>query len=167
MESSKRIFAAIVAAGIMGAGGLAIAQPGAGGCDGQGPGMMRGGMMGTKFDPAARADQRLSRLKTDLKITAEQEPLWQAFADKARSEAGQGFKAMREQAQDATLTAPERMSRMAEVMKQRIGAMESVNESFKRLYDGLTPEQKKAADQSMGRWGQMGHHGGPGMGRRG
>lgn len=164
MESSKKIFAAILAAGIMGAGSMAMAQPG-GGCDGQGPGMMRGGMMGAKFDPAARAEQRLAHLKTDLKITAEQEPLWQAFADKARSEAGQGFKAMREQAQDATLSAPERMSRMAEVMKQRVGAMEAVNESFKRLYDGLAPDQKKAADQSMSRWGHMGRHAGPG--RRG
>jgi len=139
METSKKLFAAIVAAGIMGAGGWAVAQPGPGGCDGPGPGMMRGGMMGAKFDPAARADQRLARLKSDLAITVEQEPLWQAFADKARAEAGQGMKAMRDQAQDVSLTAPERMARMTETMKQRVGALESVNESFKRLYEGLSP----------------------------
>lgn len=167
METSKKLFAAIVAAGIMGAGGWAVAQPGPGGCDGPGPGMMRGGMMGAKFDPAARADQRLARLKSDLAITADQEPLWQAFADKARAEAGQGMKAMRDQAQDASLTAPERMARMTETMKQRVGALESVNESFKRLYEGLSPEQKKVADQAMTRWGHGGHRGGPGHWRRG
>jgi hypothetical protein len=166
MESSRKIFAAIVTAGIMGAGSLAFAQSGPGGpgnCDGP-MGMMRGGMQGGKFDPAARAEQRLARLKTDLKVTAAQEPLWQAFAEKAKAEAGKGFQAMRDNAQDLSLSAPERMSRMTELMKQRVAAMESVNGSFKQLYDALTPDQKRVADIHAARMGHMGPKGKMGRG---
>jgi hypothetical protein len=174
MESSKRLFAAIIAAGIMGTGSLAFAQPGPGGpgsCDGPMGmrGTMGGGMKGAnfdRFDPSARADQRLTRLHADLKVTAEQEPLWQAFAEKAKAEAGKGLQAMRDNAQDLSLSAPERMTRMAEVMKQRVAAMESVNDSFRRLYDALTPDQKRVADIHAARMGRMGGHRGP-MGQRG
>lgn len=170
MESSKKLFAAIMAAGIMGAGSIAFAQPGPGNCDGpmgmRGP--MGGGMKGAnfdRFDRSGRAEQRLMRLRADLKVTAEQEPLWQAFAEKAKAEAGKGFQAMRDNAQDLSLSAPERMTRMTEVMKQRVAAMESVSDSFKRLYDALTPDQKRVADIHAARMG----HKGPGhrMGPRG
>jgi hypothetical protein len=163
MESSRKIFAAIAAAGIMGVGAIASAQAGPGGCDG-GMGMMRGGMQGVNFDPAARAEQRLTQFKADLKLSGAQEPLWQAFAEKAKSEAGKGFQAMRDQAQDLSLSAPERMSRRTEVMKQRVAAMESVNASFKTLYDALTVDQKRVADIHASRMGDRGHmgHRGPG-----
>jgi periplasmic protein CpxP/Spy len=159
MKLSRKIVAAAVAAGILATGAVAVAEPGRGGC-GDRPAMMRDG----GFDPAAMADQRLSRLKSDLKITPEQEPLWQAFAEKAKGEAGKGLAAMREQAKDASLTAPERMSRKTELMKQRVAAMESVNDAFARLYAGLTPEQRKFADEHAARMGHGGfertsHHG--------
>jgi hypothetical protein len=180
MESSKKIFASIVAAGILGTTAVAWAQPGmggAGGCDMRsmgmsgmggmgGRGMMKSGM---KFDPAARAEQHLTWLKSELKPTAQQEPLWNAFAEKARSEAGKGLQAMRDKSQDNkndALTAPERMAQMNAVMKERLAAHEAVTESFKRLYDSLTPEQKKAADLHMSRMGSMGPMGGP-RGQRG
>ena len=166
MESSKSIFMSIVAAGILGTTALAWAQPGMGGgpggCNmgqmgmggmGGQPGMMKGGM---KFDPAARAEQHLTMLKSELKPTAQQEPLWNAFAEKAKAEAGKGMQAMRDKAQDEKLTAPERMAQMNAVMKERLAAHEGVTDSFKRLYDSLTPEQKKAADQHMSRMGSMG-----------
>jgi periplasmic protein CpxP/Spy len=166
MKSSTKIFAAIAAAGIMGVGALAIAQPGtrgSGNCDGyMGTSMAGGGMRGANFNPAARADQHLARLKADLKLTAAQEPLWQAFAENAKAEAGKGFEAMRANAQDLSLSAPERMNRMVEVMKQRVVAMESVNASFTRLYDALSPDQKRVADihaARMGHGGQRGHMG--------
>lgn len=148
MKTNRKILAGlIVAAGIS---GIAIAQPGMGmrgggsGCDGMGP---MGRQAAMKFDPAERAEQRLDYMKYRLKITAEQEPLWQAFADRARAEAGKGYKAMRDQAADANLTAPERMAQMQKLMQERVDAMAGVHESFNRLYAALTPEQKKVADQ--------------------
>jgi hypothetical protein len=175
MESSKSIFMSIVAAGILGTTAVAWAQPGMGGGPGGcgmggmsgmsgmggrgGPGMMRSGM---KFDPAARADQRLSMLKSELKPTAQQEPLWNAFAEKAKAEAGKGMQAMRDKAQDDKLAAPERMAQMNAVMKERLAAHEAVSDAFKRFYDSLTPEQKKIADRQVGRMGPMGQGGRPG-----
>lgn len=160
MNRTTKIVAAIATVGILGAGTLAIAQPGMEGCDGP------RGMMRSKhnFDPAARADQRLTQLKADLKLTAPQEPLWQAFAEQVRAEAGKGMQAMRDTAQDLSLSAPERMARQTALMKERVATMESVNASFARLYDALTPEQKRVADIHAARMGQGGHHGHMGRG---
>jgi Spy/CpxP family protein refolding chaperone len=166
MKRNHKIIAGlIIAAGISGA---AIAQ-GRAGCDGMGPmgnGPMGGpgGQMGRqasmKFDPAARAEQRLDMFKGQLNLTKDQEPLWQAFAEKAKAEAGKGMQTMRAQPADEKLTAPERMAKMQAMMQGRLTAMTSINESFNRLYAVLTPEQKATADQHAARMG-------PGMGGRG
>jgi hypothetical protein len=168
MESSKSIFASIVAAGILGTTAVAWAQPGS--CDGSGPKAMRSmdgkhGMMrsGMKFDPAARAEQHLDRLKSELKPTAQQEPLWTAFAEKVRAEAG-SMQAMRGQGATENLTAPERMARMNAMMQSRLASHQSVTESFTRFYDSLTAEQKAIADRQMSRMGPMDHGRRPGRG---
>jgi hypothetical protein len=112
---------------------------------------------------AARAEKHLADLKAQLKITPQQEPLWQAFADKLKSAMG-GMRPMSDASQPAT--APERMNRMVEHMKQHTAAMEGVSDSFKRLYDALTPEQKAVADkyhpfgEHMGKRGPGGKMGG-------
>ena len=163
----------MVAAVAVGLGGLGAAFAQGAGCGPDGKmgmksGMMQGGpMQGGMMDPAARADQRLAQLKDVLKPNAQQEPLWQAFAEKSKAEAEKGYKAMRERAtQDKPMTAPERMAQMQNTMKDRVASMESVNESFKRLYASLSPEQKAAADKQFSAMGARGHkgHGGPGRG---
>ncbi len=167
MKRNHKIIAGlIIAAGI---GGAAIAQ-GRSGCDGMGPQGtgpmgMQGGPMGRqasmKFDPAARAEQRLDMFKGPLKLTPQQEPLWQAFAEKAKSEAGKGRQAFQAQAADEKLTAPERMAKRQVMMQEHLTALTGVNENFKRLYDALTPEQKLLADQQVAKMGGgMGGHGG-------
>lgn len=178
MKRTHKIIAGLLlAAGI---GSAAFAQGGRGGwgCDGSGPMGMgpmggQGGPMGRqasmKFDPAQRAERHLAMLKYQLNVTDAQEPLWQAYEQKLKAEAGKGFQAMRGQAADANLTAPERMAKMQALMEERLAAMKGVHESFSRLYDGLTPEQKKVADQhaaQMGRFGQGGM-GGKAGGRMG
>jgi len=134
------------------------------GCDSDGkPGMGRSSMQqGGMMDPGARVEQRLARLKSELKLTAEQEPLWVAFADKSKAEAGKGLQAMRERMQDSKpVSAPERMAQMQGIMKERVAAMESVSESFNRLYAALTPEQKAAADKHFSAAGRHQHGPGP------
>jgi len=135
------------------------------GCDRDGkPGMKRSSMQqGGMMDPAGRVEQRLTRFKGELKLTAQQEPLWQAFAEKSKAEADKGMQAMRERMKDdKQISAPERMAQMQGIMKERVAAMESVNESFNRLYAGLTPEQKSAADKHFSAAGR--HRHGPGRG---
>lgn len=178
MKRTHKILVGLIAATSL--SGFAIAQAGpqiqgGWGCNvmgqmaGQGT---QGGKMGRhagmRFDPAQRAERHLGFLKEQLKLTPDQEPLWQAFADRAKSEAGQGMKAMRDQAADTNLTAPERMAKMQTLMQERVNAMAGVHESFNRLYAGLTPEQKKVADlhaAQMGKGGRAGGRMGPGPGR--
>jgi hypothetical protein len=171
MKRTHKIIAGLIlAAGI---GGVAFAQggpqgQGGWGCDGTGPMGKRAAM---RIDPAQRAEQHLDFFKGQLKLTAVQEPLWQDFAEKAKSEAGQGMRAMRGQAVELGLTAPERMAKMQKLMQERVDAMAAVHERFNRLYDALTPEQKRVADQFAAqkgpgsKGGPMGGRMGPGPGR--
>ncbi len=170
MKRTHKIIAGLLLAAGIGSAAFAQGGPGGWGCDGMGP---MGRKANMKFDPAQRAERHLAMLKYQLNITDAQEPLWQAYEQKLKAEAGKGFQAMRGQAADANLSAPERMAKMQSLMEERLAAMKGVHESFNRLYDGLTPEQKKAADQhaaQMGRFGQGGKGGmggpmGPGPGR--
>lgn len=160
MKFNGKIVSGLLATTAIAFGISAYAQPGmmqGMGCDhGPGMGMMQG--KGMKGDPAARAEQHLSQYKSQLKITPQQEPLWQAFAEKMKANAGQGMKGMRDNMQQP-MTAPERMDKMTATMKERLAAMESTHESFKRLYDALTPEQKAVADKHVMGAGMMGKGG--------
>lgn len=163
MKTNRKILAGLILAAGIGGASLVIAQPGMGmrgGCDGTGP-MGRHAAM--KFDPAERAEQRLDYMKYQLKITAAQEPLWNAFAEKTKARAGQGMQAMRDPA-DAKLPAPERMAKRHAAMEQHLAGMKEVHESFARLYAALTPEQQAIADKQMDRMGKGGMGGRGGMG---
>ena len=116
-------------------------------------------------DPVAAADQRLARLKADLKITAAQEPAWNAYAEQIKQHAGEM------QAQHGTMhdsnsgntrpSAPERVERQAQFAKQQQEYLERLAVRTKDLYATLTPEQKTLADQRLGgrRRVAMGHGG--------
>ena len=158
LAASSVFFGVSYAQGMGGMGG----PGGPGGCDGAGParvGMMREGGPGA-FDPA----RRIERLKGELKITPEQESLWQAFAEQTKNAMATGRAGMRGTMADEKLTAPERMAQMQAHMKSRAAVMESVNESFGRLYAALSPEQKAAADAHFSHIGKHGHDRLPGRG---
>jgi len=117
-------------------------------------------------DPVAAADQRLARLKADLKITAAQEPAWNAYAEQIKQHAGEM------QAQHGTMhdsnsgntrpSAPERVERQAQAAKKQQEHLERLAVLTRDLYAVLTPEQKTLADQRLGggRHFAMGHGGG-------
>ncbi|MEW6164954.1 MAG: Spy/CpxP family protein refolding chaperone [Pseudomonadota bacterium] len=158
MKTNRKILAGLILAAGIGGASLVIAQPGMGmkgGCDGSGPMGQMGRHAAMKFDPAERAEQRLDYLKYQLKITAAQEPLWNAYAEKMKAGAGKGMQAMRD-AGDEKLAAPARMAKMQSLMEERLAAMKGVHESFERLYAALTPEQKAIADKQAARMGKGG-----------
>ena len=168
MKLNQIVIAGFLAASAVWVGASHAQAPGSGpdGMPGmKGGSMQRGGMM----EPGARAEQHLTRLKSELKITGEQEALWKAFADKSKAQAEKGRPAMRERMQsDKPLTAPEFMAQMQGMMKDRLAAMEATTESFNRLYAALTPEQKAVADKHFsmaGRHPQGGMRGGPRQGQ--
>jgi periplasmic protein CpxP/Spy len=166
----KRIHKILIgAAGVLAvaAATAVVAAPhdGMGPCGG-GPGMgMMHGEHGRGGDMAAMAEKHLAKLKTDLKITAQQEPAWQAFATKAAEQA----KAMQAQHQQhmqerdkgapANVSAPDRMAEHLSQMKQHLAGMESMQAAVKDLYAALTPEQRALADKHFDRMhnGPMDH----------
>ena len=117
-------------------------------------------------DPVAAADQRLARLKSDLKITAAQETPWNAYADQIKQHAGE-MQALHNTMQNSASgntrpTAPERAERQAQFAKQQQEHLERLAVLTKDLYAVLTPEQRTLADQRLGggRRIAMGGHGG-------
>ena len=105
----------------------------------------------TKGDAATRADQRLVRIKSDLNPSAEQEPLWNDFAEKTRLEAAAGKKVreLRSKAREEKLAAPEYMERSQAALKDQLTAHAAATDSFRLFYAALTPEQKLAADRHL------------------
>ncbi len=102
-------------------------------------------------DPVAKVDQRLARLKEELRITGDQEQAWSAYAEKTRS----NVKEMRDQMEAAMRepveTAPQRFDRHIELMKKRLVNFENMDQALKQLYAALTPEQKAIADRHFSR----------------
>ncbi|MDH4052118.1 MAG: Spy/CpxP family protein refolding chaperone [Rubrivivax sp.] len=151
-----------------------VAAPGGpyGGCDGSGPGAGPMGMMGYGgmgpggragmgpggygmhgFGPGMMSEEGLAQLKTQLAITPQQEPAWQAFATTAAEQAAL-MQATREQhwaAAQAGATAPERMAQHAGAMTQHLAGMQAMSAAFTELYAVLTPEQRKQVDSNVGR----------------
>jgi hypothetical protein len=128
--------------------------PMGGGPMGMGPmgyGPMRQGIGPQAFtNPGAFAESRLAGLKAELKITAAQEPAWNAFANQAKQQA-EAMQALMTSVQgSAQATAPERMELNNQIMKKRQEQMEKGTSAFKDLYAVLSPEQKALADQGFG-----------------
>lgn len=155
----KSVLAVAVTAGLVTAF-VAAAQPGPGfgpgmmgmhGGMGHGPGMMamRGGPMfsANDADIGKFQQEQIAQLKSRLAITAEQQPAWDAFAARA----GEQAKSMSSTHKDVTAgTAPERMKQGQQFMAERQKAMESMSESFTKLYDALTPKQREILDGARG-----------------
>ncbi len=138
-----------------GAGSYYGMGPGMGGMGGMG--MMHGGMWGG--GPTMMSAQYLTQMKTQLAITPQQEPAWQAFAAKAAEQAGlmQATHAQHHQAADTNAAAPDFMAQHIGQMTQHLTGMQAVNTALKDLYAVLTPEQRSIADQSFGHMGRRGY----------
>lgn len=119
--------------------------------------------------PSERVEARLARIKDALKITAEQEAQWTAFADVSRRHAkaaDERVKALREQhaqgAQRERPNAVERLERRQQMLATQSQRLTEVIAAAKPLYAALSPEQKRIADELMasrpGRGGSR-HHG--------
>lgn len=151
------IAASVIATGF--AGGLALAQPaphqpGA-------PGVAHA-QRADRPVPGQFIEGRIAFLKTELKLTAQQQPLFDKLADEMRT----GAKAMQErhaQRQQASATTPpasasalEKLERRSAMMKEMTAAQDRYLAAFRPLYQSLSDEQKKTADQLFA------HAGGPG-----
>lgn len=159
------IAASVIATGF--AGGLALAQPnpqaGPMGSGPRGPGQQMQ-MQADQAGPARFIEGRIAFLRTELKLTAAQQPLFDTLANEMRTSATamqSRFEAHRQQAsaqQPVQLSAVERLEQRQAMMKEMVAAQDRYLAALKPLYQSLSDEQKKTADTLLARG-----MGGPGM----
>ena len=165
-------FAAAPESGFGPCGGAGGAGPGYGPMgmmNGGGPGA-RGGMWGGGMRGAVigfMSAQNLDAVKSQLAITAQQEPAWSAFAAKAAEQASlmQSTREQRWQGAGAGTTPQARMEQNIGLMGQHLASMQAMKGAMTDLYAVLTPEQRSTADRLFSHTGPGGY--GPDMMGRG
>ena len=118
---------------------------------GHNPMMEHGTMMGHGPDGcgpmamgmAGEPEAHLGKLKTELKLTAEQEPTWQVFEKTVKAQQNE-HRGKHDMAKGA-----DPMQGRIEFMEQRLAGMKTVAKARADLYAVLTPEQKVVADRMM------------------
>lgn len=112
--------------------------------------MRQGGMgstpMGGMPVMADRTEGRIAFLKTELKITDAQLPLWNAVADAIRANAKGGMGMMDNMGQ-GSLT--ERLAAREKALATQAEALQKFKSAVDPLYAGLSDEQKKTADELL------------------
>jgi protein CpxP len=162
----NRILKIAVASAFAAGATLALAQaptPPAG--PGYGPGFHR-----PQMRMADRAEARLAYIKTALKITPAQEAQWNAFADHVRKtskDMEQRFQGATRPARGERPNAIQRLEIQQAFMAEQTKRLTELLAVEKPLYESLSAEQKKVADEVLGQRGRMAQRGGPGFRSRG
>jgi protein CpxP len=98
----------------------------------------------------AVVEKRIDMLRTKLKITPDQTKAFDDFAQVMRDAANRMDSLLNTQAKALpTMTAVDHMKAYGAITQARADDMQREIPAFSRLYDTLTPEQKKAADDSF------------------
>jgi hypothetical protein len=124
-----------------------------------GPWMMRwrNGGAGMCTAMAGHIDGRLAYVKAELKITAAQDALWNAYADAARDNANTMIArctTMWGQAEKSELSLPDRLDLHEQFMADQLDHIRAVDKALKPLYAAFSDDQKHTADQLF--WTPMG-----------
>ncbi len=167
MKRNRLMKLSAAAAVAIGLAGAAAAQGGPGGMmgprGGDGPGwgmwgggwgmgMMWGGRWGRGSDwMLDRVEGRLAFLKAELKITEAQTAAWNQLADQIRATAKRHNERMKSIFSDdqQRKSLPERVELQEQFMTTRLEEIKQTKASLKALYDVLTAEQKKEADDMV------------------
>ncbi len=115
------------------------------------PGMMRQyGMRGMGM-MLGHVEGRLAFLKTELKITDAQLPLWNTVADAIRANATTMSTMMSGgmMGNQQTDTLPDKLALREKMMTAHLDALRKFKAAVDPLYAALSPEQKKTADQLL------------------
>jgi hypothetical protein len=124
------------------------------GAGGKGADTMRPVDRPGKDDPVPAASlsalvaYRLDVLDQDLRLSPEQHVAWKTYSDRVMQMADDMMRTMRTLA-SGDMTAPQRLDKLADVMRDRLTAMEDIADAGKRLYSVLTPGQQALADRRL------------------
>jgi hypothetical protein len=120
--------------------------------------MMQGGMgpmmMGRGMGMIDRVEGRIAFMKAELKITEDQTPAWNAFADTLRANAkklGDVRSAMMTRESAARpQTVMQRLDLEEQWLTSRLDGTRATKAALAMLYDVLSAEQKQQADELIG-----------------
>ena len=99
---------------------------------------------------ARHVEGRLAFLKTELKITDAQLPLWNAVADAMRANAkSMGDMAGGMMGGSETATLPDKLAMREKMMTAHLEALRKFKAAADPLYAALSDEQKKTADELL------------------
>lgn len=118
----------------------------------------QGNMEDRRAERMERMQQRIAKLKADLKLTPAQESAWNTYA--AAMKPGERPARMDREA-FAKLTTPQRIDKMREMREHRNAEMDRRAQATKAFYAQLTAEQQKTFDAETLRMhhGPRPHHG--------
>ena len=91
----------------------------------------------------------LHELHEDLKLSAAQEPLWESYADKVRALANDVAKERSARPPAAASNVLQRMDRIVDAARNRLTALEDIDQAGKALFESLSAEQKAPADPRL------------------
>jgi len=112
------------------------------------------------FAMSRHVEGRIAYVKTELKITDAQTPLWNKVADAMRANAKAMDDVIASAKRDPNApepTAVERLELRSRLATVRAQGSEQLLAAFKPLYENLSPEQRKSADELLERH-RHGHH---------
>jgi transcriptional regulator len=94
-------------------------------------------------------EQRIDTLHTELKITADEQPEWDAVAKTMRDNAAAMEKLADEKAADSEkgMTAVQDLQTYAEFAQAHVDHLKQLTAAFESLYDKMPQAQKKVADE--------------------
>lgn len=87
-------------------------------------------------------------LHEDLKLTPQQEPLWDAYLDKIRA-LGNDIARERRPLGSGAGNVNQQIDRIVDIARNRLTALEDIAQAAKDLYAKLTPEQQPAANPRL------------------
>jgi periplasmic protein CpxP/Spy len=95
-------------------------------------------------------DRQIADLKKQLKITPQQEPQFNAFADVMRNNAQDEDAQMRQAGANQHPNAVDGLKQAQQMAETQSNGLKRLVPAFQALYDSLSDSQKKVADQVLG-----------------
>jgi len=95
-----------------------------------------------------RVEARIKQLHDQLRITPAEESQWNQFAQTMRDNAREMDEVAAQRAQQyPTMTAVQNMQTYEKLVEAHVQHLQKLLPAFQALYDAMSPDQKKAADQ--------------------
>lgn len=108
--------------------------------------------------PTDRVELRIKELHSELKITPEQEPQFDAVAQAMRDDAKGMEDAIAQRRQAKSMTAVDDLKAYQAIADAHSQGLQKLIPAFQALYDTMSPEQKKNADAVFSHTRHPVHH---------